>query len=95
MNTEKGFFIDIRNSNDRNQFINDILNIGYIKLKSNISSKEDVINSIFPISINLEKLEVDYIKNTTCAAAAITNKSIFITPEEALKRIKKEIEKLN
>lgn len=95
MNTEKGFFIDIRNSNDRNQFINDILNIGYIKLKSNISSKEDIINSIFPISINLEKLEVDYIKNTTCAAAAITNKSIFITPEEALKRIKKEIEKLN
>lgn len=95
MNTEKAFFVDIRNYNDRKQFINDILNIGYIKLKSNISSKEDIINSIFPISINLEKLEVDYIKNTTCAAAAITNKSIFITPEEALKRIKKEIEKLN
>ena len=95
MNTEKGFFVDIRNYSDRKQFINDILNNNYIKLKSNISSKEDIINSIFPISINLEKLEVDYIKNTTCAAAAITNKSIFITPEEALKRIKKEIEKLN
>ena len=94
MNTEKHFFVDIRNHNDREQFINEVLNIDYIRLKSSSSNsfelaKEEIINSIFPISINLENLEVDYIKNTTCAAAAVTNKSIFISPEEAIKSIKK------
>lgn len=100
MNTEKHFFIDIRNHNDREQFINEVLNIDYIGLKSSSSSsfeldKEEIINSIFPISINLEKLEVDYIKNTTCAATAVTNKSIFIAPEEAIERIKKVAGKSN
>ena len=94
----KSFYIDIKNKNDRENFINMVLNMDYIGLKcSNSSSfesaKEEIINSIFPISINLGKLEVDYIKNTTGAAASIADKSKFITPEEAFERVKNEIER--
>ncbi len=91
------FYIDIRNRAEREEFINKILDNEFMQLQNyNFESfeeaKESIINLIFPISIDLEKWIVDCIKNTTCAAAAITDKSRFLTPEEALERIKVEIE---
>ena len=86
------FFIDIREREKREKFVNEILEFeGMLLINNNADSfdlaKEAVIKSIFPISIDFKKLELDFLKNTTTAAAAITNKSIFITPEEALKKV--------
>ena len=100
-NIRKQFFIDIRKKKERGEFINKVLSIDGIIFKDNNKKefelkKEIMINSKFPILLNLEPLEIDFIKNTTCAAAAIMNKSLFITPTEALKKIeiKKGIKKL-
>jgi len=86
------FFIDIREREKREKFVNEILEFEGMSLINNNAdsfelAKEAVIKSIFPISIDFKKLELDFLKNTTTAAAAITNKSIFITPEEALEKV--------
>ena len=90
------FFIDIREREKREKFVNEILEFEGMSLINNNAdsfelAKEAVIKSIFPISIDFKKLELDFLKNTTTAAAAITNKSIFITPEEALKKVESRL----
>ena len=90
------FFIDIREREKREKFVNEILEFEGMSLINNNAdsfelAKEAVIKSNFPISIDFKKLELDFLKNTTTAAAAITNKSIFITPEEALKKVESRL----
>ncbi len=84
-------FVHIGDKDARRKFVDTLLEFDKIVLisdKNKEEAKEEIINSRYPISINFDTLEVDYIKNTTCAAAACMNKSNFTTPEEALKMLK-------
>ena len=90
-NIKNQFFIDIRNKKEREEFINKVLSIDGIKFKYKSEKKvelkkEEIINSKFPIILDLENQEIDFLKNTTCAAAAIMNKTLFITPKEAINK---------
>ncbi len=86
-------YVDIRDKNEREKFINIILGLEGIILKGNGTgsfklAKEKIINSVFPITIDFEKLEIDFIKNTTCAAASVTEPSKFMNPKDALERVR-------
>ena len=87
-------FVHVVNKDEREMFINSLLELEGVKINNdkNFSlTKEEIINSIFPISIDLDKLEIDCLKNITCAAAAMSNKSYIKTPEEAIEMIKEKI----
>lgn len=95
-NIRTSFFIDIRNKEKREKFVNEILDFEGMSLINNgadsfNSAKEAVIKSIYPIFIDFKELTLDYLKNNTSAASAITNKSSFITPKEAIEKVKKRL----
>jgi len=83
-------FVDLREARNREEFIDDLFEvvdgIHFKKDKNPVFNftKEDIINSQFPIVINIENLEIDFLRSTTSAAAAISNKEMFVTPKIAL-----------
>ena len=90
---KKHCFVDIREKDKRAEFVNTVLNLEGICLRNNgersfEKAKEKLINSSYPIIIYFDDFALDYIRNTTGAAAAVMNKSMFKAPEEAMEELK-------
>ena len=79
-------YIEIRNKKDREKFIKKLITLGgKIAHGENI---DEIINLRYPIYIDFETNEINCIKNTTCAAAAVCNKNNFISLNDAIKKMK-------
>ena len=91
-------YIDIREKEERKNFLDKVLTYDEISLRSKISisielAKEDFINSKYPIMLNLDLLEISHIETHLGASCALSNKEAFVSPEEALQQIDTEIKK--
>ena len=91
-------YIDIRDKDKRKDFLEKVLSYDEMSLRSDVDSsfelaKEEFVNSIYPIMIDIDSLVIGHIKTQLGASCAVSNKEAFVDPEEALQQIDKEIKK--
>ena len=65
-------FIDIRDKDERAGFIDMLEKEGFVIDKNAVRTKQEIIDSVLPLVVNLSKKSYDMIGNATCAAAAVS-----------------------
>ncbi len=86
------YFIDIREIKAREKFVNELLSIEGVSLKKHDNknldpTKEGMIHSIFPIIVDFETREIDYLRSVTMAACAVGNKEMFMEAGEVINKL--------
>ena len=86
------YFIDIRESKAREKFVNELLSIEGVSLKKHDNKnldppKEGMIHSVFPIIVDFETREVDYLRSVTMAACAVGNRKRFMKARKAINKL--------
>lgn len=73
-------FVDIRNKEERQKFIEKLETNGY-EIDTTIFSRNDILCGIFPIVVNINNKKISMLGNVTTAAAAVSS-GVLITKEE-------------
>ncbi len=79
-------YVDLKDSKEREVFIDELFEIVddiHFKEEPGLT-REDIINSTYPITIDVNKLEVDYLKNDEELEAAKSKEDEFVSPKVAL-----------
>ena len=79
------YYVDIRNKEERQKFIEELESNGYI-IDNTIFSREDIICKVFPIIVDKNNKKISTMGNTTTAAGAASC-GLLISKEECLKMI--------
>ena len=77
------YYVKTRGKKARKYFIEFLEKNGFRIGTDSVFSREEILDSILPVSVDLDSLEYDRMGNTTCAAAASTIGAVF-TMEEFL-----------
>lgn len=99
-NENRTMYVDIRDKEKRKEFVDEILEIEGMGLANSNNSpsfesaKNEVIESIYPIAINLEEVVLDYIKNNNSASAVMSCKERIVEPEKALEIVRKRLKNI-
>lgn len=72
--------VDIRNKEERQKFIENLENKGYI-VDETLFSRNDIISGIFPITVDLKNKKISMMGNVTTSACAVQSK-VLISQEE-------------
>lgn len=73
-------YVDIRNKEERKDFIKNLETKGYI-INEKYFKREDIIDGIFPIVVNITDKKITMLGNVTTSAAA-TSSGVLINKEQ-------------
>ena len=73
-------YVDIRNKEERKDFIKNLETKGYI-IDEKYFKREDIIDGIFPIVVNITDKKITMLGNVTTSAAA-TSSGVLINKEQ-------------
>ena len=79
--THKYCYVDIRNKQERQQFIEFLEKQGFLCEEDEAINREEAISSILPITVDLDTKIYGHMGNITCAAAAVTSRALITVDE--------------
>ena len=75
------YLVDVRGKKERHSFIVFLEKNGFKCADSPTTNRESTIDSRFPITVDIGRKKYGHIGNTTCAAAAVSSKSVIPAEE--------------
>ena len=70
-------YVRVRGIEARTEFVEFLEKNGFVCKEDEVTTRESTIESMFPITVDIEHKLYGHVHNKTCAAAAVSSGSVF------------------